>query len=99
VHGPAAAAEKVTCVKRDRNWTRAPNPRGIDYRQIRRVWIGSKWKLPMLEYLPELQQMLFAPSDDAVSAFLEGAVDLEDLERREAALEDELRRNLQPTLH
>jgi hypothetical protein len=50
----------------------------------------------MFEYLPELQQMLFAPSDDVALAFVLHAVDLEDLERREVALEEELRRNLQP---
>jgi hypothetical protein len=53
-------------------------------------------KLEMFEYLPELQQMLFAPTDAAATAFLAHAVDLEDLERREAVLEEELRRNLQP---
>ncbi len=53
----------------------------------------------MLEYLPELQQMLFAPTDDDASAFLAEALDLEDLERREALLEEGLRRNLQSTLH
>ena len=50
----------------------------------------------MFEYLPELQQMLFAPTDAAATAFLAHAVDLEDLERRETVLEEELRRNLQP---
>ncbi len=51
----------------------------------------------MFEYLPQLEQMLFAPTDAAAAQYLVDAADLEDLERREAVLEDELRRNLQPT--
>jgi hypothetical protein len=50
----------------------------------------------MYEYLPRLQQMLFAPTASESKAFLVLAVDLEDLERREAALEEELRRNMPP---
>lgn len=53
----------------------------------------------MLEYLPELQLLLFAPSDDDATTFVAQAIDLEDLERRETWLEEERRRNLQPTLH
>jgi hypothetical protein len=51
----------------------------------------------MFEYFPALRQMLFAPTDAAAMAFLAHAVDLEDLERREEALEEELRRNLRPS--
>jgi hypothetical protein len=53
--------------------------------------------MDMFIYLPRLQQMLFAPSTATAADYLAHAVDLEDLERREALLEDELRRNLQPT--
>jgi hypothetical protein len=50
----------------------------------------------MFEYLPQLQQMLFAPTDEAATDYLVHAIDLEDFERREAVLEEERRRNLQP---
>ncbi len=50
----------------------------------------------MYEYLPRLQQMLFAPTASAARTFLVHAVDLADLERREAVIEEELRRNMPP---
>ena len=44
-------------------------------------------------FFSKLPQMLFAPSSALVQSYLDDAVDLADLERREAALEAERRDN------
>ena len=47
-------------------------------------------------FFSKLPQMLFAPSYALARSYLNGAVDLADLERREAALEAERRGNFAP---
>lgn len=49
----------------------------------------------MHAFFSKLPQMLFAPSRELAQSYLDEAVDLADLERREAALEAERRGNFE----
>jgi hypothetical protein len=50
----------------------------------------------MYVYFSKLDNMLFAPTSALSHDYLAQAADLTDLERRERALDDARRRNLQP---
>ena len=50
----------------------------------------------MQVYYSRMSTMLFAPSTSTAADFLAAAIDLADLERREASLEALRRQNLQP---
>jgi hypothetical protein len=50
----------------------------------------------MQVYFARMNNMLFAPSVPFAASFLADAIDLADLERREASLEAQRRQNLLP---
>ena len=53
-------------------------------------------KVNMYVYFSKLDNMLFAPTSALSRDYLAQATDLADLERRERALDDARRRNVQP---